>query len=316
MVVLNTSSIDDLPSISLSVTDDKAAETKIGQPNNPGQFTIKRTGSTTDALTVNYNLNGTADNAIDYQELGNNITFAAGSDTVTIDLQPIDDNLAEGTEIVLLKLAKSGNYSIDGARIRTIKIADNDRPRDRDFHDLVLDVDNLDDLNPRIGTELQGASEGEVIDLRGFAGQNLKVDTVAVSDAGYNNYIGFYAVEDDRGTLANGLKVNDIGYAEAAIKSAILRGSKQETRSNLNVTGGKIFAPVVIANGTFEDYLQRNPKNQANSNIHAYFNYIGANTDKVDHFRLLGDNKFGVEDVYGGGDKDYNDIIFQMTVKS
>jgi hypothetical protein len=112
------------------------------------------------------------------------------------------------------------------------------------------------------------------------------------------------------------LKVSDIGYAEAAIKSAILRGSKQETRSNLNVTGGKIFAPVVIANGTFEEYLQRNPKNQANSNIHAYFNYIDANTDKVDHFRLLGDNKFGVEDVYGGGDRDYNDIIFQMTVES
>jgi hypothetical protein len=75
---------DDLPSISLRVTDDKAAETKIGQPNNPGQFTIKRTGSTTDALTVNYNLNGTADNGIDYQALGHNITFAAGSDTATI----------------------------------------------------------------------------------------------------------------------------------------------------------------------------------------------------------------------------------------
>ena len=38
-------------------------------------------------------------------------------------------------------------------------------------------------------------------------------------------------------------------------------------------------------------------------------------TDKVDHFRLLGDNKFGVEDLYGGGDRDYNDIVFQLTVK-
>ena len=306
---------DDLPSISLSVTDNKAAETKIGQPNNPGQFTIKRTGSITDALTVNYNLNGTADNGIDYQDLGHNITFSAGSDTATIDIKPIDDNLAERTEIVLLKLAKSSKYLIDGASSRTIKIADNDRPRDRDNLDLVLDVDNLDDINPRIGTELQGASEGEVIDLRGFGEQTLKVDTATVSDAGFNNYIGFYAVEDDQGTLANGLKVSDIGYAEAAIKSAILRSFKQETRSNLGVTGGKILAPVVIANGTFEEYLQRNPKNQTNSNIHAYFNYIGANTDRVDHFRLLGDNKFGVEDSYAGGDKDYNDIIFQMTVK-
>jgi Domain of unknown function (DUF4114) len=83
----------------------------------------------------------------------------------------------------------------------------------------------------------------------------------------------------------------------------------------LALEGGKIYAPVVIANGTFEDYLKTNPQNQASGDIHAYFNFIGANTDNVDRFRLLGDNKFGVEDFYGGGDKDYNDIVFQMNVK-
>jgi uncharacterized delta-60 repeat protein len=185
-----------------------------------------------------------------------------------------------------------------------------------DFNDLVLKVETLDNFTPPVGTSLQGNSEGELIDLRGFAGQNLKVDLRSVSDAAYNNYIGFYEVEDAQGTLANGLKVSDLGYAQAAIQGAILRTFKTEAKSDLTATGGKILAPVVIANGTFEDYLKRNPQNQANSNIHAYFNYLGANTDKVDHFRLLGDNKFGVEDMYGGGDKDYNDIVFQMTVKS
>jgi Domain of unknown function (DUF4114) len=95
----------------------------------------------------------------------------------------------------------------------------------------------------------------------------------------------------------------------------MLRSSQQQTQSDLSVAGGKIFAPVVIANGTFEDYLNRNPQNQSSSNIHAYFNYIGANTDKVDHFKLLGDNKFGIEDVYGGGDRDYDDLILQMNIK-
>jgi Domain of unknown function (DUF4114) len=137
-----------------------------------------------------------------------------------------------------------------------------------------------------------------------------------VGDSVYKSYIGFYAVEDTQGTLASGLKVSDAGYAEAAIRSALLRSFKTESTSDLNVTGGKILAPVVIANGTFEDYLKRNPQNQASSDIHAYFDYIGANTDKVDHFRLLGDNKFGIEDMYGGGDRDYNDIIFQMNIKS
>ena len=42
-----------------------------------------------------------------------------------------------------------------------------------------------------------------------------------------------------------------------------------------------------------------------------YFNYVGANPDKVDHVRLLGNNTFGFEDLFGGGDRDYNDIIVQ-----
>jgi Calx-beta domain/Domain of unknown function (DUF4114)/RTX calcium-binding nonapeptide repeat (4 copies) len=306
---------EDLPSISLSVTDDKAAETKIGEVANPGQFTLKRTGITTDALTVSYTIDGSASNGIDYQKLENSVTFAAGSDTVIINVRPIDDQFAEGTETVKLKLSDNSNYKIDGEKSGIVKITDNDNPRDRDGKDLVLKVENLDEFKPRIGTGLQSGSEGEVIDLRGFGGQTLKVDTIAVSDAGYQNYIGFYAVEDAQGTLANGLRVSDPGYAEAAIKSAILRSSKHQTQSDLSVTGGKIFAPVVIANGTFEDYLSRNPQNQVSSNIHAYFNYIGANTDKVDHFKLLGDNKFGIEDSYGGGDKDYNDLVLQMNIK-
>ncbi len=307
---------DDLPSISLSVTDDKAAETTIGQPTNPGQFTLKRTGITTDALTVNYTLDGSASNGIDYQNLATKVTFAAGSDTATIDIRPIDDQFFEGTETVKLKLAEDSNYTIDGGKSGTIKIADNDRPSDRDAKDLVLKVENLDEINPRIGTRLQTGLEGEVVDLRGFDGRNLQVATVSVGDSMYKSYIGFYAVEDAQGTLSSGLKVGDAGYAEAAIKSALLRSFKTESNPHLHLTGGKILAPVVIANGTFEDYLKRNPQNLASSDVHAYFNYIGANTDRVDHFKLLGDNKFGIEDTYGGGDRDYNDIVYQMTVKS
>jgi Domain of unknown function (DUF4114) len=126
-----------------------------------------------------------------------------------------------------------------------------------------------------------------------------------------------YEVEDEAGTLANGLKPTDVGYAEAAIQSAVLATIfKSQVDKGLTLSGGKILAPVVVANGTFNDFLKNNPLNKADSNVHAYFNFVGANTDKVDHFRLLGDNKFGVEDVYGGGDRDYNDLIFQMNIKN
>ncbi|WP_267901204.1 DUF4114 domain-containing protein [Dulcicalothrix desertica] len=42
--------------------------------------------------------------------------------------------------------------------------------------------------------------------------------------------------------------------------------------------------------------------------------WSGANTDKVDHIRLLGNNTFGFEDLANGGDKDYNDIIVKANL--
>ncbi len=185
-----------------------------------------------------------------------------------------------------------------------------------DFKDLVLKVDVFDNLAAPIGNGLQGKSEGQLIDLRSYTNNSQAVfDTKTIGEASYNNFIALYEVEDEAGTLANGLKPTDVGYAEAAIQSAVLKTIfKSQVDKGLTLQGGKILAPVVVANGTFNDFLKNNPLNKADSNVHAYFNYIGANTDHVDHFRLLGDNKFGVEDVYGGGDRDYNDLIFQMKI--
>jgi Domain of unknown function (DUF4114) len=32
--------------------------------------------------------------------------------------------------------------------------------------------------------------------------------------------------------------------------------------------------------------------------------------------RLLGNNTFGVEDLYGGGDRDFNDVVVSINVKT
>jgi hypothetical protein len=238
--------------------------------------------------------------------------LAAGKSTSKVLFSLPEANPDNATQAKFTVLPNNGGYQIAWED----NLDEGKGDSNVDLNDLVLKVETIDNFTPVIGTGLQGQSEGEVLDLSGFTGQTLKVNTLSVSDAAYNNYIGFYAVEDTQGTLANGLKVSDVGYAEAAIKSAVLRSSKNETQSDRSLTGGKIFAPVVIANGTFDDFLKTNPQNQDTNDIHAYFNYLGANTDKVDHFRLLGDNKFGVEDLYGGGDRDYNDIVFQINVKS
>ena len=189
--------------------------------------------------------------------------------------------------------------------------------------ELVLNVAKLDGTTPNIpiGAKSQSLSQGRTIDLSDFTGTTLKADITTTSSAAYNNNIGFYAVEDAIGTikLANGttLQPGAANYAAEAIKSAVLQIGKTDSKTNQDLVGGKIYAPVIVTQGSFNDFILKNPTNGGDDNaIHAYFNYLGANPDKVDHFRLIGNNTFGVEDLYGGGDRDFNDVVVNINVKT
>jgi Domain of unknown function (DUF4114) len=186
---------------------------------------------------------------------------------------------------------------------------------------LVLNVVNLaqNSLNQVIGTKSQGLAEGCTIDLSDYSGQNIKADLSTTSSAAYKNNIGFYVVEDAIGTikLADGssLKPGDANYAVEAIKNVLLQATQTDHQVGQNLLGGKIYAPVVVAQGTLSDFVSKNPSNGGDASaIHAYFNFIGANSDKTDHFRVLGNNIFGVEDMHGGGDRDYNDLVVNMNL--
>jgi Domain of unknown function (DUF4114) len=191
---------------------------------------------------------------------------------------------------------------------------------------LVLNVVSLNSvaITSAVGSKSQGLAQSNTIDLSDYAGKTLTVDVTTKSDAAYTNNIGFYIVEDSIGTikLADGstLKPNDANYAVEAIKSALtnlLQATKSDIKLGQNITGGRIYAPVVIAQGSLTDFVSKNPTNGGGANdIHAYFNYVSANSDGVDHFKLLGNNTFGVEDMYGGGDRDFNDLVINMNIKA
>jgi hypothetical protein len=174
-------------------------------------------------------------------------------------------------------------------------------------------------LDGAIGTKNQSLTN-RTIDLTDNPNQTLKVDVTTKGDAAYNNNIGFYVVQDSSGSIVvNGqtIKPGDANYAVEAVKSAILQASKNDSQPNQNITGGSIYAPVVVAQGSLTDFVGTNPSNGGDGKaIHAYFNYLGANPDNFDHFKLTGPNTFAVEDQYGGGDKDFNDLIVNMNVKT
>ncbi|WOB69063.1 Calx-beta domain-containing protein [Microcystis aeruginosa] len=99
-----------LPSITLAVSP--ASVTEDGTTNLV--YTFTRSGVTTNPLTVNYTLGGTATLNTDYTRTGttNTVTFAAGSSTATVTVDPTADTIVESNETVILTLAAGTGYTI------------------------------------------------------------------------------------------------------------------------------------------------------------------------------------------------------------
>ncbi len=159
------------------------------------------------------------------------------------------------------------------------------------------------------------------LDLRDEKGRaNIKFTTT--NDAAYNNYVGLYQIDDVDGAVGS-LKPGQKGYVEAALNRSLLNILKQEDKTTY-LSGGALYAPYLIANSSIvngspdaviKDIIAKNPlseeKNRS-TDVHAYFSFKGANTDGVDHIKSLGTDKFGFEDLWGGGDNDFNDAILQI----
>ena len=188
-----------------------------------------------------------------------------------------------------------------------------------DFNNLVVKIQYTNDSLP-LGTNLQGNPQGEVIDLRGVTSQ-VKADFVVNREAAFKNFIGFYQVADENGgidTNSDGkadILTGQAGYTEAAVRGRVAGidltvNNQGSATSTGTFQPGSIFVPFIIANGTPDALLDSNPNNDPA----VYFPFLGANADKVDHIRLLGNNVFGFEDLASGGDKDFNDMIVRVNL--
>ena len=191
------------------------------------------------------------------------------------------------------------------------------------FEDLQVTINPTDTSIAR-GTSVQNKpqkellAQRELLDLRGINGQ-VTANFVVNREAAYNNFVGFYKVADENGGIdTNGDGRADIlpgqaGYAQAAVRGRVsdialtVNNNGTANFNNKTLQGGSILAPFIITNGG-------TPDNYDNINSRIYFTFGAANSDGVDHVRLLGDNTFGFEDLAGGGDKDFNDVIVKINL--
>jgi trimeric autotransporter adhesin len=188
-----------------------------------------------------------------------------------------------------------------------------------------------------------GLGSAVVYDITGAdrVAASLGNNPSVASSAAFDNFVGLYEVADSLGGIdTNGdgiveLLPGDAAYARAAISNRVKdvniraggNASNDTTPTsfgNVFLTGGKFYAPFVIANlgnSTPEDFLAQNPNNQAATKIDdrvAYFGITSANPDRVSHLRSLGNNTFGFEDLPGNlgiSDNDFNDAVFQIGFK-
>jgi hypothetical protein len=159
----------------------------------------------------------------------------------------------------------------------------------------------------------QAQVQAPVLDLSALtAAQSLR-GTVALSrEAEFDSVVGFYRALDTQGTIvaADGvtrLRPGDRGYGEVALRAGNLVNQLGNlsvaddsivSRNIAGVTGGSFLAPYALVNGN------------------TFFAYGAANSDGISHFRSLGNNLFGLEDVFGGGDSDYDDMVIGFNFTS
>ena len=163
--------------------------------------------------------------------------------------------------------------------------------------------------NASIPQYLDGGSR--VIDLTTLTQENSIELIIHLSrEAVYKSQSGFYRVVDNKGSVRDSItgKIHTTDsemYEKVALQSSNqigavgsleIEGDAYSTEQKaIQLGGGMMMAP-------FTKVLEKGKKE-------TFFAFADANSDGISHFKQLAPNQFGMEDIKGGGDLDYNDLI-------
>ncbi|MDH6056613.1 DUF4114 domain-containing protein [Chrysosporum ovalisporum ANA283AFssAo] len=150
----------------------------------------------------------------------------------------------------------------------------------------------------------------------------VRVNATLYREASFDNVVGFYLADRTTGAVVDRLTGNSIAglgnsndYLNAVRNNALVTGtvannqttnlsSTFELSSNLNLSN-YVLLPFLVANGGLNSV-----RTDDFSNL--FVTSIGTNVSKSDQIQLLGNNVFGFEDLAGGGDNDFDDVIIQV----
>lgn len=139
-------------------------------------------------------------------------------------------------------------------------------------------------------------------------------------DAGFDNEVGVYVIDDASGRV-NGVRPGDPRYLRAVMRSAsrqVLFDSSSSAGNfrTLSFTAGTRLGFYLIQDMTSAELLKTNPTNSSTGGKMAFFSFSAANPDRLEHVRTSdapnGGTRFAWEDLFGLGDADFNDVVFNV----
>lgn len=154
----------------------------------------------------------------------------------------------------------------------------------------------------------------------GAVGSSQQVTYAMTStESAFHNEVGYFLVDDLQGHIG-ALAPGDAGYAEAAMNTHQVLLTPSQTAgagATLTLEGGKILAFYLVQNDTSANFIGKNVGNSKTGAPVAFFSLGAANPDGINHVQAVGDATlgrvtYGWEDLTGGGDRDYNDVVLTV----
>ena len=134
--------------------------------------------------------------------------------------------------------------------------------------------------------------------------------------AAFRNELGLFPVDSADGRIGN-LLPGDPGYAAAALarrRVLFRRDDGAGTIRRLTLPAGAFFGLYLVQNGSSAEVVARNRSHSSHRRPQVFFSFTAANTDRFAHIRWLSARQFAFEDLTGGGDRDFNDLVARFSV--
>jgi len=168
-------------------------------------------------------------------------------------------------------------------------------------------------FNDFVATPAPPVTDRSALAVPGTAGQTVTATFTAsgVSTA-YANEFGIFPVDDAAGRIGT-IEPGDPGYEAAALtepgaRVVLAQPPTQGETATVNLPGGTLLGLYLVPNGTTAEAKANNPNDQLGQLPFVYFSFASANPDRFEHIHSAG-NQFAFEDMFGGGDRDFNDLV-------